>query len=60
MLKTDVFDSQLNHEIPSDSLDNAKCIGIMKQTEFQLHRFDLDMSYDKARNFLETLFIIPQ
>lgn len=57
MLKTDVFDLKLNHEITSDSLDNAKCIGIMKQTEFQLHRFDLDMSYDKAGNFLETLFI---
>jgi len=57
MLKTDVFDLKLNHEITSDSLDNAKCIGIMKQTEFQLHRFDLDISYDKAGNFLETLFI---
>lgn len=57
MLKTDVFDIKLNHKITLDSLDNAKCIGIMKQTEFQLHRFDLDMSYDKAGNFLETLFI---
>lgn len=57
MLKADIFDLQLNHEITSDSLDNAKCIGIMKQTEFQLHRFDLDISYDKAGNFLETLFI---
>lgn len=57
MLKTDVFDLKSNHKITLDSLDNAEYIGIMKQTEFQLHRFDLDMSYDKARNFLETLFI---
>lgn len=57
MLKTDVFDLKLNHEITFDSFDNAECIGIMKQTEFQLHRFDLDMVYDKAGNFLETLFI---
>lgn len=57
MLKTDVFDLKLNHEITYDSLYNAEYIGIMKQTEFQLHRFDLDMSYDKAGNFLETLFI---
>lgn len=51
------FDSQLNHEITYDSLYNAEYIGIIKQTEFQLHCFDLDMVYDKARNFLETLFI---
>lgn len=57
MLKTDVFDLKLNHEITYDSLYNAKCIGIMKQTEFQLHCFDLDIVYDKAGNFLETLFI---
>lgn len=57
MLKTDVFDLKLNHEITYDSLYNAEYIGIIKQTEFQLHCFDLDMVYDKARIFLETLFI---
>lgn len=57
MLKTDVFDLKLNHEITYDSLYNAEYFGIMKQTEFQLHCFDLDMIYDKAGNFLETLFI---
>lgn len=57
MLKTDVFDLKLNHEITYDSLYNAEYIGIIKQTKFQLHCFDLDIVYDKAGNFLETLFI---
>ena len=57
MLKTDVFDLKLNHEITFDSLDNAEYIGIIKQTEFQLHCFDLDIVYNKSVNFLETLFI---